>query len=1673
MNKRKIALFLVFMMVINIIYTETNPISVVNAAIKAFIWNESDTLDTNLNIVQGKAGEDELLLELEMKEDDIGVYNLVYYLEDNQRTTVKFTKTTSQVELRYRVEDQGLNNLTQGLIDTSFREMNYEPTIPVWKDYSFPANPKLVNAGDLTYTIEATAGNQYPGVAFQIHNKKIIMKWDYQSEKVYFLITGYKAGTIVPITYKNPSMITPDALKILNTLENFQVVPTHLKANNIDTSVATGNDEISPINNPDPLGEKPGGRPGLKMTFEQPKEWDEGTWTYVTAASNLNDLNAIIKINDINKSTDDNINFNFDLRNVPGTGIIDNLTDPTGSNEDVEYTLTGTTYQIDIVQDKDALADSTRTNFIQWDALQASKIYNVSVGFQVKAGFTDYVFGDFLPISKFAYTYMDYQVKRANMTEAYLEIKPYDIGSQVELEYRVYHTDSLPINQFDLWVKHYYKNSSEIIQPNIYIPVDFKTGNFQDIYQVYINFSGTDIGSQVLNYKAKDDKNIPQTTPRIEEVDNLYVVPSDDVSVTNPTKAQFDLVWKAPSEEELETIFTGSPNDRIYYELMINTLPTATATKPFEIIKVFEVTKNGVSGKYEIKLYDKDLNDNETPSIGANFLAGYDSINGLFRMENITIVENGVWVDKFTTDIDQISDPNTYDVNAPVGIDPAGSNIPFVYYLKLKAITVRDDKIGVSEASIPASLSLSLTRYEVPIVDGVTYTPFIEAVTNKIGLTLKWQAIDVKDYYDYMLYPLNKVLEDDLHYGVYISQNKEKLLNLDIPDIEDKDDPEDPVLGDPIQMGTYPIANGIDITASTLADLRNGETIYFDLTADNDVDLQWVSKITGLDKNTNYYVRIVTKLDVTKSGTTAVKMSDPSNLLSVTTPVVTDAPNEDEIKPLSVEDFTAEFADSSQLSALLSWTHPDEVEFEYNKYGFEVISIEDKALPSLLNSSSLSLEDLMVAGELSEDQLEYWRIVEIDDVDDGLMYVLLKYVEGEWEVQDPLNAENEPIFTIENNTVSILDDTNTPNKVYYYYARTINVMGSDLDADTVLDMETDINAASPWQLDTLTTAPVQGPINLDVSYNPLYTYDDKLESIIRFDAPIPTDNFYPKTGIVKEDADYVLEVHVKGEEDADYSITKYPVTFVAKTDEGATGYKRFYYKVANLKPGKAYSIKVRIVDQTKGQDTLPDDSQAYPTSAFSERLIVRTEFDQGSYDEEIKMKKYLDYYDLKVKELAKATYFELEKTSAKYAIKYREEYAVGELANYKNSVYPLTVQNVKTNVIYLPADFIEAANANKVSLKIDHSGQSILIRPSSIGLTITKAINDQAKEILQYNTTSVDYYIKITVDSSTTKATINSKTPASPILDIKVDIVGSKILENSMDEKIIKELDTIIAWKRGLLKSALSLELANGIDETKLLKIAQDALDGVNSNFRFSSNVIMTNNIMTTTKPVTTVAKSLLLTLKPTVADATLQVIKKVGSSWVGQASTYGTNLYRVETLDLTSYVLVSQEITSTILGGKYSPQEIDVINKYKLNEIFNTSELSTGTMSLQKYRMIPALGRLLGAPVGSDNMQFLKDEGITVSSTNMYSDLTKQEVYYYYTITFAKRHSIVLNNAKITNYNMIQDISKVNEAYKNTLLIGANWRMYQLNNGYLLPESKVTVKEFIQLLTKIDQGLN
>lgn len=1652
------------------------------AAEKWISWLQTATMDINLNIIENKAGVDDLLFELNLAEPNN--YKLEYFLNDGEKRTLEIRNNPNDLQVAFMIENgtQAVHsNETENQMNISFLSVDYSGDIPQWKSYqgadlaAFKA--AHLNSGKLTYTIDKTASAKFPGIAFNINNRMLMLRGDFNSNKAYLYLDKYQVGTIFPIKLTNP-LGEVQQVNALKSLRNFTTTPTHLIK---DPSHPGQNYEPTPIVVPGALNsEKAGSRPGIRIKFEQPKAIDDVNWKfeYDKAKPILQNLSAVFDLKDL--AGPDNMDIGFGL-DPDGAKTITSLPAGNTGTETYIYDPASHTYQIDIVKDKTHL--DQQNMIVQWNGLEKSKIYKAKLNFQKKVGHEDEVdFPAFSPQNEFAYTYMEFTLRRADQKEAYLEITPYDVGDNVDLEYTILYNKTYVGNLDEnnhLWLRHYQRNDKA--QAKINIPVPFNDNSSTDHYQVLFRFSSTNIRSQLLNYQAEKDKDVPPAMPNIVSVDNLYVTPPDqdapDQSI--PSQIQLDLVWQAIDKVELAKVFqlmaddplrdNNPNNDAVYYELAVNTLPGETPENKYEVIQVYKVTK-AADGTYHLSVHPSLSSDTwqGTPSqTGPQYANGYDKIDELFRMEKIILNKEGKWPLAHTTVYDE--DHQTYTVTAQADPTKRIKDLAFpgVNYFRIRAYVEKDAKVSRSRASMPYSFSMSMLIYDVPTANNLRYEP-VYNVNGTIpeGVAVYWDwnknKTDFKTFKEAMLDPLGKEAVSITYVG-YISKDRQKLMKIT---------PEDKQNLLQLQLPETQAERKIRVTPQELEKFRAGEVFYF---AAKDLNLgslsgkipggEFLTQITGLDPNDVYYIRFVVEIQV-KNGDGTFEMdshgekkprtSVPSVILEMTVPKVNPEPGENEKLPLAPEKFRVDFLDDEKVQSYAEWEMPPTISPEDKNYGFELLNVEDQSLAEALRENTIALEDLLNGSSVNPKTNALIQAHGIHN-NNAQAYRVVNFT-GEWKLQvynisskaweDAQQAD----FSMNDRTIRVIDKRNSPNRVLYYYLRTVKYNNTQ-----------GVLSRSRWREATLTTPEMKRPINLIVDYSNEIDHNPKEERIIRFDVPLPE-------GVVLHE-NYLVQIFVRGEKDPDFVETNkvqangqilYGSTYIKTVPGAPTSYQRLYYKVYGLEPGKAYDIKVRLEDHTKEQQKNPDGSYTYSTSPFSDVVRTRTEFDQTAHDKEGKYKEYLDYYVKRAEELKKAPYFDLTTDKKKNVFKYRGQYASGEMRNQMKAVYDLVKGEGEMVTYYLPAEWIQAAPEFDVDLRLWIKEQQFILPAGFVTEDATAALRDVIRRVKEYQGAVKDYSVMIQLTAGKYGTAIEGELPLEPMVNISLSVVRETKNETYIDNMLQTAVDNAVSKNKPALIAELEKELKYGLKDNKLNEIVNKVLVQVQKDFAAFGQFQYLSLVSGNRDYITELNKAMKVSLNPT-EKIEYQVFFREAATWQPLERVSDGSVRSGKT---GSFVAVPDTVRQH-LADISTDAEISIIRKNGLMKVFTTYELSQDG-GISGEQLVRTAARLLGAGDSNDTAAFLRSQGITVPACDPYYPVSREKAYYVLAQVYAKRNSKPLANVRITDFYGIEDQNEIDAKFRKDLLAAYHLKLLTLRNGKLSPKASFAMNELRNFLRKL-----
>ncbi len=1545
------------------------------------------------------------------------VYELEYYVEALQDTTQN--TITKKVKLNFENTDTKNVGLAISVFDqgsTTEQELKYVPR--KFNNTNFTWGSGDVQTEPISIKKQLVLGNDQSRESqefnIEITNIKMILSGNKQEnlklrvkvdgENIYVFTNGIAKGNITPFKLTSGSIKTSG--QIFNGPKGYSITPTHLYSEGSELKSLDYIEDISKI--------KPGSVPGIKVQFQQVKKVLDDKFRYVDEIADNEEITLQIGT----RYTLDAITNSIRLDFVPENDAKVRL-----NLEDVEEYKSGVVKVenniVSLYLSQNKLESSTTRKVITWDALETSTIIDGSFQYGRQAE-------KYWPDNK-GYTYLGYTLHRTNGNQVQISIQPYNIKTSTT--YSIYVLNNKDSERGKPAVIYEY-NPNETQTNNITAIVP---AGIESYFQVVatVNADNPDVfESQMVFYKPSRFPITPETT-QITSVDNVYVVPSENTeqSGVKPQAIGFDMTWIAP--KGVQKILEGG---KLYYELLLRKDPNdydpitntgnttqdiyATYSKIFEVSledeKVVVKTVAGTAGK------DK----NHTPELR------YSEVNDTFTMENISIMNFGhsKWekLDISENHLNSKSGEYLDKIKGKESDTLDNRPVPGTYYLSLRTVLVSDDTtlpVVYSEESNLVAVSLDNTNEIISVPSNISSEDISNEDKTLISQKITINNVDIQNYVHKMLEPANLYLyqnEDKTigrysgEYEVYLYQKSDKLMST-ISDVEKGN-----ITPIKLKRGQNKIV--LNDSNNYIEKLRNGGVVPIivssdALTGQGEEDFELI----GLDPNEVYYMQVRVKLSPWRNNLSEAGTAIPSrySLFSkevtfTTTTMPIPPTSEDKVPPTPEKIWVEE--QPNNTTAIIGWAPAKfEEDKDVSKTYYEFIRTD---LQLTKEEQSKKVEELVEA----DDKRVGFRSDSPSEANPFISTYTGK--DKTWTNLTP--AQESSKFLVKDNTLN-------PNEVYYYYVRTVCIINGK-------------EVKSGWIMVPVTTAPVLPPINLKVELLKNYKYDATKETVISFDAPVPSESLVPSS--------YDFEIAVEGEMDDEYSITKYSATKLTPNKPSPLtpeGYTHFVYKITGLKQNKRYYIKVRVVDKTKPLT----DGGKYPTSLYSDRVMTRTEFDEKEDDKDNKYEEYLKKFDAEVEKLRRRPYWEVED---KAVYKYRETYIKTEVG--LQSEYDLVVgENAKDVYYYMPASVFTYENDSKTVLKITLGDYTANIRP----YTLTED-NEQIKKAIELASEDSieDYYVGMSFKINDTTEKINGESPITSRMSVDMELVYIRDADRDVEESIMVALNDIVDTERKRVINKLEKKIYNGtIADDVLNEIINDSLDDIQKDHMKKVEKIMDRTIKREVS-IQTIDKPILLMAK---VDSFAANAYYLIQNWY-QVDCYAIgNGFGIEADRLGTYILTGQVSLITTVPSLAPYQSF--IAKYNLTDFFtiNSSSVKSAATKEQVYG---AVARIIGASRGTDYAVYLKNNGIKgINNIGRTNAIRQDEAIFVIMQGYEKVHKRPINSIVIKNRQSVQNIGAFQAQYRPYVYAAVELKIVNNPNSKVLPSKQLTVEEIIAMLYK------
>ncbi|WP_250277802.1 fibronectin type III domain-containing protein [[Clostridium] colinum] len=1617
----------------------------VNARAKSavnFEWNKTSTLNEKLDVVNRDSNSDEVFLSWDIDKigntnNTSGTYTLTYPIADDKEIEFKVTRKNDKSQITYKVN--GENTVNEGNKKLYiYKEGSYlladNKSFPESNIFKLDSVYKTGKASKVSFEIGKTGG-----ATFQYEGNTIKFLW--KDGKMYFVTNGVKRGNIYPFKLEyttNGNNKETEEKKIslgIDTEEGFEVKPFANKDDKNDKGK-----ELIDQTGARPITEYPGGKiVGVDITFNTLKEWkpnnqppngNKGKYEF---EDNTKATEMIFNIG----HADPTKKLQLKIANI----YSDNNITITNNNQNVNGKITAT-YKYD---------DKTHTGTITLEGLEASTLYSdISISTtradSVKDENKFETIEVPLPVGTI-YTYPAYRIVALGASEYYLELEPFKV-------YDGYYRVSQGSQQDTLssWYDYAEKNKGK---DKILIPVSLDASAPQEKF-FKIDFSFTPfslapttnkqkITSQILKFKPyKED--IVLATPKNLKVVKANIVKKD----SDPENLFLTLKWDIDYEEVLKILMEQhKPTDGSKFNIDYTFYKGAQPDKvDDELLKVnLEFEGNGSN---KIKYTIKNGKDNHNIEI-------INEDNKTFTSERTEVI-NGK--------SKKIVEAN---VTFKIPVSEKGANDQKIleysntYFLATKAEYTIKPAIGAENKyetglSLPVTLTLNgIEDIEVPAPQNIKVD---EKSVNEKSFTIEYDTLKYETEQD-LLYNYNEIMlktigrylkEDSIKYDFYITQSKQLFDEL-VKYSKDEEIPEN--IKNKINKyinSTSMSAEGITIDFKTISGekglvldtLRQKGIVQISgISQNKDMSRQKLN-FSGLDENETYY--IIGRTNVIpyekKAGANGANgeellkekldYSKFSKLVTVTTRKDGDTPSEDDKVPPTPTKFEAQNITLNSVNLIWDRVKDNLKEDEEQKstLEYQFIKVKGTQLPDSFLKSKYSYE-------------KTWENLSNVKNKEGLKTNQNKLYEFDTNSKSfsktEASKDRYEYVNWQGSEGNILDKTLVPNQVYFYYIRTVRMVGDEEKAYSI------------WVPLTFTTKNTTGPKNLRVE--PKAEYNKKSEVVISFDIP--------KMDTKLIGTEYDLQYSIKedlGDWSKDTTMPKDKLTF-KDNDDGKT--MKVTYKITGLKSGKMYTIRVRMLNKPLNAPSI-----------YSNEVEHRTDSDNADNDYDQDVNNWETNFKDKIEELKNEPYWFGKDTSSSTLVYYRPQYFDKVISTTNNSIIDLALgKGGNYKEYYLPASAVIKAFDENKGFRVSYNDAEVIFSPKTINPYDNDVIKKMAESIKSKNSNISDYFIKLTVDFKNNKYIIDGSDSISPSANITISVVGTKNKIVNWDQTMLNYIEELLKTKEFSkeVKDRISKLIKDKTDNKIMVQEIAKIVDSFKSKFGNELTKSL-NNLSRKTEHIQYLAGDIIFACKVN-TGISVSGYKKSQGNWISILARDYLGKKAIYVKETGEYIFAGKKLVINGVGNLPNGNKItEIVIKYGLDDYLGKNGNINLRAPITRRTTIGSLARVAGASKTQDPVEFFKTKNITLSNRNLDNNITSEEAVYLIMKVYEMKSGTKLETVKIRNYKLTQDIKNINTNYKKSIQVAFETGIY--NNPNMNAKGTISVQEFLQSLVNMSTML-
>jgi hypothetical protein len=555
---------------------------------------------------------------------------------------------------------------------------------------------------------------------------------------------------------------------------------------------------------------------------------------------------------------------------------------------------------------------------------------------------------------------------------------------------------------------------------------------------------------------------------------------------------------------------------------------------------------------------------------------------------------------------------------------------------------------------------------------------------------------------------------------------------------------------------------------------------------------------------------------------------------------------------------------------------------------------------------------------------------------------------------DVYNAENDPVFLYDLNLV--------PNRLYYYYVRTVryvDVPGEGWRAIYSVWSSTAVTTSVIKPVENLRVEPNRSGANYDANYDP------QTQILVGFDAPVSLAEWQGGAFVFR----YEL-MDESGAWSVERDFTAADFRYVTQAaGVGLTGYTRFIMKISGLSPGTSYTLRVRIYD-TANRDS----------SLWSNLVRFRTEMDQDDYDDQKHVNDWLEYLRKLLADLLKDPYWLARESETALTAAYRQTMFNNLLIAAPDGMIDLYTGagGAREAVYYIPITSVRQAVAANKGIRIAFADGDVILSPGFINLGYNNSIKTMAEYMRTNDRGIMDYFVRITITSARPVGTVEGETPLGSTRTVQMTAVGANTSLGDWDDDLFAQFAELVAdtvddedIREELTEMVHDKETSQEIIayiETLIEGLRGEMMDIVRDDLRTSG--------ILTSRHDTAFAQAdspMVVTLKS--ADASSSVVSGyyfAATGWTRQTVLdYGAaKAMRVSAMG--TYVFTGRTLNVPGIGDTRQGGDItDLIARYGLDDYLGRDSINLNA-NATRYMVAGCISRMAGAPKTADPLTWL-----------------------------------------------------------------------------------------------------